>query len=192
MHIVSILTFYAPHWTGLTQHAQRVAEGLAARGHTVTVLTSRYDPTLPADERRAGVRVRRLATLGRLSRGVLMPGFALAAVREIVRADVVQMHTPMLESLLVALLCRLLGTPLVMSHHGDLVLPAGRFNRFTERSVTAMMGGAGRLADRVTTYSDDYAAHSAFLQQFADHLTAIAPPVTIPAPIPVTGPGAAR
>ena len=113
-----------------------------------------------------------------------MPGFALAAIREIGRADVVQMHTPMLETLLVALLCRPLSTPLVMSHHGDLVLPAGLFNRFTERSVTAMMGAAGRLADRVTTYSDDYAAHSAFLQQFADHLTAIAPPVTIPAPVP--------
>ena len=43
MRILSILTYYAPHWTGLTQHAQHVAEGLAARGHDVTVLTSRYE-----------------------------------------------------------------------------------------------------------------------------------------------------
>jgi len=182
MRILSILTYYAPHWTGLTQHAQHVAEGLAARGHDVTVLTSRYDNALPSREQIAGVHVRRLQTIGRLSRGMLMPGFPFAAVREIMRTDVVHIHTPMLESLLVALLCRLLGKPLLMSHHGDLVMPAGPFNRFTERVVTAMMRAAGKLADRVTTYSDDYAAHSAFLQQFADRLTAISPPVKIPPP----------
>ena len=49
MKILSALTYYAPHWTGLTMHAQRVAEGLAARGHHVTVLTIQHEPTLPTD-----------------------------------------------------------------------------------------------------------------------------------------------
>ena len=75
MRILTILTYYAPHWTGLTQHARLVAEGLAAQGHQVTVVTSRYSPHLPRDERINGVRVLRLPTLGRLSRGMLMPMF---------------------------------------------------------------------------------------------------------------------
>lgn len=184
MRILSILTYYAPHWTGLTQHAQRVAEGLAARGHQVTVLTSRYADDLPPEEIIDGVHVIRLETLGRLSRGMVMPGFAWAAASQIAQHDVVQIHTPMFESLLVALLCRALGKPLMMTHHGDLVMPAGPFNQFTERVVSGMMTTAGKLADRVTTYSDDYAAHSRFLQQFVDHLTPIAPPVLIPEPQP--------
>ncbi len=42
MKILTAITYYYPHWTGLTAYAQRLAEGLVARGHQVTVLTSRY------------------------------------------------------------------------------------------------------------------------------------------------------
>ena len=184
MRILTILTYYAPHWTGLTQHARLAAEGLAAQGHQVTVVTSQYSPQLPRDERINGVRVLRLPTLGRISRGMLMPTFPGIVAAQIRRHDVVHIHTPMMESLLVASLCRAQGKPLVMTHHGDLVMPAGLFNQATERVVTALMSGAGRLADRVTTYSDDYAAHSKFLQQFASHLVAMSPPVSIPQPQP--------
>ena len=46
MKALLILTYYAPHRTGLTIHVQLVAESLARRGHEVTVLTSRYRPDL--------------------------------------------------------------------------------------------------------------------------------------------------
>ncbi|TEU08072.1 MAG: hypothetical protein E3J25_12655 [Anaerolineales bacterium] len=42
MKILTAITYYYPHWTGLTAYAQRLAEGLVTRGHQVTVLTSRY------------------------------------------------------------------------------------------------------------------------------------------------------
>ena len=48
MRILSALTYYHPHWTGLTAHAVSIAEGLAARGHQVTVLTTRHTYKLPA------------------------------------------------------------------------------------------------------------------------------------------------
>jgi glycosyltransferase involved in cell wall biosynthesis/ubiquinone/menaquinone biosynthesis C-methylase UbiE len=184
MRILSILTYYYPHWTGLTQHAVRVAEELAARGHTVTVLTAQYSAELAPEELLNGVRVLRLPTLGRLSRGMIMPQFPAAALREIAAHDVVHMHTPMFESALVALLCRALNTPLLMTHHGDLVMPAGPFNQFTEKAVTALMSIGGHLADRVSTYSHDYAGQSRFLQQFSAKLEAVYPPITIPPPQP--------
>lgn len=184
MRILSILTYYYPHWTGLTQHAVRVAEELAARGHTVTVLTAQYSAELTPEEQLNGVRVLRLPTLGRLSRGMIMPQFPAAVIREIRSHDVVHMHTPMFESALIAVLCRALNKPLLMTHHGDLVMPAGPFNQFTEKAVTKLMSLGGQLADRVSTYSHDYASHSRFLQQFTDKLTAIYPPITIPEPQP--------
>lgn len=184
MKILSIITFYYPHWTGLTAHAVLAAEGLAARGHQVTVLTARHDPALPRDEVINGVRVIRLQPMARLSRGMLMPAFPLAAARLIAQHDVVQIHSPIFEAGLVALLCRALGRPLVMTHHGDLVMPAGAFNAFVWLGMTAQMILAGKLASAVTAYSRDYADHSKFLQNFANKLAHIYPPTKIPAPDP--------
>ena len=48
MKILTVLTYYHPHWTGLTANAKRIAEGLAARGHDVTVLTTRHAEELAA------------------------------------------------------------------------------------------------------------------------------------------------
>jgi glycosyltransferase involved in cell wall biosynthesis len=40
MRILSVLTYYHPHWTGLTAFARRIAEGLVVRGHRVTVVAA--------------------------------------------------------------------------------------------------------------------------------------------------------
>ncbi|HEY1014221.1 MAG TPA: glycosyltransferase family 4 protein [Herpetosiphonaceae bacterium] len=184
MKILAILTYYAPHWTGLTMHAQRVAEGLAARGHQVTVLTTRHSAALPRDELLNGVRVVRLLPLARISRGMISPAFPLAAARLIREHDVVQIHTPQLEALLVAGLCRLLRRPLLLTHHGDLVMPAGWFNQLVQRLVTGQMVLAGKLATAISAYSRDYAGHSPFLRRFAGKLSYIYPPVELPAPQP--------
>ena len=52
-----VLTFYPPHWTGLTVVARRLAEGMAKRGHAVTGLTSRHDRGSPPRESLEGVSV---------------------------------------------------------------------------------------------------------------------------------------
>src|SRR5512136_666240 len=75
--ILVILTYYYPHWTGLTAYARRLAEGLARRGHKITVLTAQYWDTLPAEEMHNGVRIVRLKPVFRLSRGMVMPSFPL-------------------------------------------------------------------------------------------------------------------
>ena len=60
MRILIALTYYRPHYSGLTIYAERQARALAARGHQVTILTSRFDPNLPKEEIRDGVEVMRL------------------------------------------------------------------------------------------------------------------------------------
>lgn len=184
MNILAILSYYAPHWTGLTAHAVHVAEGLAARGHAVTVLTTRHNPELPRDEVLNGVRVVRLQPVTRFSRGMITPAFPLAAARLIAQHDVVQIHTPLPEAPLVALLCRALGRPLLMTHHGDVVMPQGGFNQFIQRAAYVVLRFAGGLADAVTSYSRDYAEHSRMLSSLAHKLHYVYPPVQIPAPNP--------
>ena len=182
MRILTALTYYHPHWTGLTAHAQQLAEGLARRGHAVTVLAYRHSPALAAEEWREGVRIVRAAPVARLSRGMVGPAYLRAALGLIRDADVVLIHTPMLEASALALAARAAGRSSVIVHHGDLLLPAGAANRVVERLVTAGMVAAARVADAVTTYSEDYAVHSDFLTPLRPKLVAIAPPVDIPAP----------
>jgi glycosyltransferase involved in cell wall biosynthesis/SAM-dependent methyltransferase len=182
MKILAVLTYYYPHWTGLTAHAVRVAEGLSARGHAVTVLTTRHTPDLVRDEVVNGVRVIRLQPTGRFSRGMIAPAFPYAAAQLIAQHDIVQIHTPLPEAALVALLCRAYDRPLVMTHHGDVVMPEGLFNQFVQRAAYSVLRLAGQLADAVTSYSRDYADHSRLLQNFTHKLAYIYPPADIPAP----------
>ena len=95
-----------------------------ARGHQVTVLTSRYDP-LPAGELRDGVQVIRPRVLMHVSKGVLMPAMFYWAWVNIRRADVVHLHLPQLDAAYIALICRLLNKPVVLTYHCDLLLPRG-------------------------------------------------------------------
>ncbi|MBN1979002.1 MAG: glycosyltransferase family 4 protein [Anaerolineae bacterium] len=182
MKILSILSYYYPHWTGLTAYAQRLAEGLAERGHEVTVLTSRHNPTLPREEVYNGVRVVRLPVLFRLSRGPVQPTFPFAAYRLIREHDVVQIHTVLMESLLVTILARLAGRKVLFTHHGDLVMPTGFLNRVIERSVTWMMTQAEKASARISIHSEDYARHSGFLSPFLAKMAFIYPPIIIPEP----------
>ncbi len=182
MRVLTILTFYHPHWTGLSTFARRIAEGLAARGHDITVLTTQHEPGLRRRETVGGVEVVRLPTAGRLSRGMVAPSFPVVAARLIERSDVVQIHTPLMECLLVAGLCRWKRRPLLMTHQGDLVMPAGLANQIVERVGTGLLTATERLADRISTHSPDYARHSRFLQREVQKVVPIYPPVDIPEP----------
>jgi len=161
VRILSILTFYHPHWTGLTAHARRLAEGLARRGHQVTVLTSRYSPELAPDEVCRGVRVLRLPVLARVSRGVIMPTLPVAARRLVEAHDVVQFHTPILEAWLITTLACRAGKRALMTHHGDLVMPGrpfpGRFQRvwYTMRMKRANLVLDERLLEEAVRVSGE-------------------------------------
>lgn len=182
MRILTVLTYYRPHWTGLTAHAVRVAEGLAARGHTVTVLTIKYQPDLPQDEILNGVRVVRLQPISRFSRGMITPAFPWAAWQLFSESDVVQIHSPLPEALMVAMICKLQGRPFLMTHHGDLEMPGGFFNQIVQWIGYSILLNTGRLANKVTSYSQDYAEHSKLLQRLKGKLEYVYPPVEFPRP----------
>ena len=105
--VLIVLTYYRPHVSGLTIYAERLARELAARGHQVTVLTSRYDRSLPKRELVDGVSIIRVPVLTRVSKGVLMP-IALWAVREARRHDAVSIHLPQFDGAAVAIAARLM------------------------------------------------------------------------------------
>lgn len=183
LKVLMAIQYYVPHRTGVTLHVQRVAEALAARGHEVTVLSARYHPSLPRDEQTInGVRVIRLWAPLRVTRGMVMPAYPWAAFRLVQMADVVSLHTPTLETAIYAVYTRLMKRGLLITHHGDLVLPAGAFNRFVEWFTFLLYRMAGRAAQHIIAYSEDYANHSYYIAPFRDKTIAVHPPIDVPAP----------
>ncbi len=60
MKILTVLTYFRPHISGLTRYAERLCCALAERGHKVTVLTSQYDRRLPLFEKEGNLQVIRV------------------------------------------------------------------------------------------------------------------------------------
>ncbi|HEY5730487.1 MAG TPA: glycosyltransferase family 4 protein [Anaerolineales bacterium] len=184
MKILTVLTYYRPHTSGLTIYAERLAKAFAKRGHEVTVMTTQYDPSLPHEETMEGIKVIRVPVAFRVSKGVIAPTFGFVATKLALQHDVIQMHLPQFDAPGVALRGRLFGKPAVLTYHCDLQLPSGFFNRIVNMIVDFQNHMAGLLANHIVTYTQDYADNSPYLSRYASKLTPILPPVEMPVPTP--------
>ncbi len=184
MKILTVLTYYRPHTSGLTIYAERLARAFVKRGHEVTVMTTQYDRSLSREEMMDGVRVLRVPVAFRLSKGVIAPTFGWVATRLVWQHDVVQLHLPQFDAPGVAFRGRLFRKPSVLTYHCDLQLPRGLFNSIVNLVVDIQNNLAGMLANQMVTYTQDYADHSPYLSRYTSKLTPILPPVELPGPAP--------
>jgi glycosyltransferase involved in cell wall biosynthesis len=184
MRILIALTYYRPHYSGLTIYVERLARALVRRGHQVTVLTSQFDPSLPAYEVLDGVKIVRYWVLMRISKGVIMPAMLTSALRLIQQADVVNVHLPQLDAALITMQTRLLGKPVVMTYHCDLHLPDGLIHRLANIASSIANKITGTLAHYIVTNTQDYAENSTYLRQYLAKIEVIPPSVELPEPDP--------
>ena len=183
LKILMLLLYYHPHPTGLTYLAQVVAEGLAKRGHEVTVLVARHTKETPLGESMLnGVRVIRMWAPIRISRGFIMPSYPWKLIRLLGEHDVVTIFTPMFESALAALLARVAGLRVVASHTSDLILPESATNNMVTAVMSAIFTFMARRSACIISLSDDYADNSAWLSPFRAKVRSIFPPIAIPEP----------
>lgn len=180
MRILTVLTYYRPHTSGLTIYAERLARAFAKQGHQVTVMTTQYDKSLPLEEMMDGVRVIRVPVALRISKGVIAPTFGLVATNLVLHSDVVQLHLPQFDAPGVAIRARILGKPVVLTYHCDLFLPPGLFNRLVNLVVKFQNNLAALAANHIVTYTQDYADNSSYLSRYRRKLTPMLPPVILP------------
>ena len=180
MRILIGLTYYRPHYSGLTIYTERMAKGLVRLGHDVTVLTSRYDPALASEEVADGVRVIRLPVRLRLSKGVIMPSLPLWAARLIPKSDVVNLHMPQMDAAYVAWMARLAGKPVAMTYHCDIQLPSGMVNWVANQGAHFASHLTALAANTIVTNTRDYAENSDFLRRYLSKIRVIPPPIDLP------------
>lgn len=174
--VLTVLNYYSPYVSGVTEYARVVAEGLAARGYRVVVVAGHHDPRTPATETIRGVRVVRTPVRARIGKGIVSPSFVPTALRWARRSRRVLLHAPMLEAGLVAA-----GVPrerLVTLYHCDVSMPAGIVNRFQSTVLDASHAVALRRSGEVAVTTDDYARTSRLASAMSGRTTAVAVPAT--------------
>ena len=117
MHIVHVYKDYYPVLGGMENHLRIVAEGLAQRGHTVTVLASNtYRKTMI--ERLNDVTLIKASEWTRRASTPISPAIVPLSWR--IPADVIHLHHPFPPGDLVYWL-RLKRPPLIITYHSDIV-----------------------------------------------------------------------
>lgn len=177
MNILVGITYYSPNVSGLTIYAKRLAEGLVKRGHKVTVLTSRFSNSLPKEEVINGVKVIRTPVLLKIGKGVVLPFLFIDILKVIKKYDLINCHLPQFESFIFAIVGKIFGKKVILTHHTDLSGWSGFFNRFSEVTLWCGQLFAGLFADKIIPYTKDYADYSWFLKLFKNKLEYVLPPI---------------
>ncbi len=182
MNVVQLTPYYAPAYAfgGVTRAVEGLARALAARGHTLTVLTT---DALSQTERYAGafdsvendVRVVRVPNRSIWLRGRLNLSTPLSmggAARDLLaHADLLHVHEfRTVENLIVTPIAAHLGVPVVLSPHGTLSLTTGRgalksawdrlLSPSVARRITIVVGLTAAEADEARAAWASFAAPS--------------------------------
>lgn len=182
MRILIVLTFYRPHWTGLTKYAARLAEGLAKRGDQLEILCSQHQKDLAQNEIIKNVKIIRVPYQFHFLRSVIMLKFPFLLYQRIKNNDFVLAFLPLQEIVLVAILAKMLKKKLFLVHNGDLVLPekGGFFNRLVEKIYYLTTSFGIKNSNGIVIHTKDYAENSPHLSQFKDKWRVLLPPFMIP------------
>ncbi|OGG59807.1 hypothetical protein A2765_04440 [Candidatus Kaiserbacteria bacterium RIFCSPHIGHO2_01_FULL_56_24] len=147
MRILSVCHYYPPHVGGLEIVARDVAEGLAAAGHSVEVVTCATGDARAGSESSAGLVVHHVRALNILDRFFSLPfpligfGCALQLWRTSARADVIHVHDVFYMTSWMAYLCATLrGKPLVLTQHVGIVEHPSFLVAGVQRMVYATWG----------------------------------------------------
>ncbi len=172
--VLMVLYYYDPYVSGLSICAKRVAEALVKKGYEVTVLTSRFDRSLPKEEKVNGVKVVRRPVLFRASKGVIMPSFWLDIILHSRNSDYVNPHLPLVESGLSSLFIP--KKKIVTTYQCDIFLGNGLISRAISRVSMGLMR-IQLIRSRVIVPSTlDYFKHSK-MRAYIGKAVPINPPV---------------
>jgi glycosyltransferase involved in cell wall biosynthesis len=183
LKILMFMGYYLPYVSGMTIYAQRLAERLVQRGHQVTILCAHHLKETPLEETMNGVRVVRSRVLFRFGKGAVMPLFWYDIRRLLREHDLFHRHVPaLLDAYVSTRIAKSMGKPVLITHHCDLYLPPGLLNDLLETAMRTDMRFAGAQADKIISYSQDYAAYSRFLSHYRRKVDTVYPPIVIGEP----------
>jgi glycosyltransferase involved in cell wall biosynthesis len=163
VRIVQVSPFFYPHTGGVESHVRTLSREFARRGHEVTVITSRFDRSLPTEERFEGYRILRSRSLGPILNTPIDYGTRAKIRRQ--EGDIFHLHyPPPLTSFFATR--GLVGrrVPACLTYHCDLDLP-GVTGRITARAYQRIfLPPTLRRVDQIIVHTRSYGSTSASLR----------------------------
>lgn len=163
MRIVQVTPFFHPHEGGVESHVRAISAELVRQGHTVTVLTSRYDPALPVRDTVDGIAIVRAPT-----RAVVWNTPIDSGMRRALRtldADIVHLHyPPPLTAYYATRGRRRPGPPWFLTYHCDLYLPGPLGRLATGLYERILLPSTLRRVDRIIVHTQSYGQTSRALR----------------------------
>jgi glycosyltransferase involved in cell wall biosynthesis len=126
------------------------------------------------------VRIVRAPVAARVGKALVAPAIIARALAELPRSDVLHLHAPAVNAIPLTLLAASLRVPIVITYHCDLQPPPSRGQGLIHVLARASQHFALERADRVITYTEDYARHTRPLSDRLEKVGWILPPVTDP------------
>jgi rhamnosyl/mannosyltransferase len=174
LRILHLGKYYPPAPGGIESHVQTLARGQSHLGYDVTVLCvnhadqsgnnithSRWTKTTGFSQMDGNVRVERVGRWFGVSRLEVCPGLIKKLRTETERADVVHLHTPNPLMLTAWWLAGNRKTPLVVSHHSDVIK-----QRVLKRLVAPIESRVYETAKRILSDSPNYVEGSTILKRY--------------------------
>ena len=168
MRVLIVLYFYHPYVSGLSVLAKMLAEGLASRGHHVTVLTTQHDNNLARSEVINGVHVIRSRILAKVSKGIVSIDLLQKMVKLSRTHDIVNPHLPMAHFGFI--LPFVDANKLVTQYHCDLNLGRGALAELIQKVSYWSMGKTLEKSSKIIVTTRDYFSLQSLLTVFVAYL----------------------
>lgn len=168
MRVLTTISYYAPHISGLTICAQRLMTALTERGFSFVVLTSASSGAQPGKGEQNKVMVRRVPVWVTLGKVPIMPRYPLELWREIRKTELIWIHLPQAEGILTASLAKLTRKPVVTTMHCLPLLPSGWQRLLFQGLFDFLNNVVIRMSDQVVYTSRDYAENTKELLHVSD------------------------
>lgn len=159
MKIAEVTPYYHPHIGGVESYVHELSKHLMRLDHEVTIITARYDKTLPEEDEHDGIRILRTDQLMNIFTTPVTPKLKTHILAE--RWDIVHTHAPPpLSSYYIAKAKKNGRFPVVLTYHCDLEIPLKIGGILTELYRFTFGSYTMKRMDQVLVTTETYAATS--------------------------------
>lgn len=181
MKVLFLSDYFYPHWTGIVKSTLRLAKVLVNNKIEVTVLTVKHEESLKEKEFFENIKILRVNYLFKISRVFYSPMIIIKLLMLIKNYNLIFINSPNSNILFLTLIGKLWRKRVFIFHQGDLILPKQTANIvlsfFIEKIFDFLTISSFFLADKVGTFTKDYAIHSRVMKFFPKKFFFLIPPI---------------
>lgn len=167
------ITYYSPYVSGLTIYVKRLAEELMKKGHQVSILCMKHEDSLSTSEEINLVDIHRAKVVMRLNKGFVSIDWIIKSWIQVRKCDVLVVNLPQVEGWIPVLMARVFRKKVIAVYHCEINLP----NKFIQWWVEQANWLSLELAEKIVSYTQDYADNSRLVSKYPDKLSYIYPPI---------------